>query len=279
MRGRWLLLALAACGARTELGAPEVADASFDAAHDAPVDSPHDSPADSPADSPIDAPTVQSGCADGQREGFEDQKQFPTIAACAGGFEIGGVMPFSPASPAQCPGVATHDTVVPACNHQAGDDGPNPKGVGCNIADLCAVGWHVCAGAADVTANSPSGCDGATHPNDPPTFWATRQSSNGCANCATGTLTGSQCDSKTCAPGCVETAATSNDVFGCGNTGNAGVAFVGCDPLDSFTNNACSALAGTSWSCAGDPTGFCEAYVLAHLDSTGGGALCCHDEP
>ena len=270
MRARWLLLALTACGARTGLGAPELADASLDAAHDAPVDAPHDVG--------LDAPVVQTGCADGQREGFEDEKQFPTIAACAGGFQIGGVMPFAPASPAQCPSVATNDTLVPACNHQAGDDGPDPKGVGCNIADLCAVGWHVCAGADDVTANSPSGCDGSTHPNDPPTFWATRQSSNGCANCATGTITGSQCDSKACTPGCVQTAATSNDVFGCGNTGN-GDQFVDCGPFDSFTNNACSELAGTSWSCDGDPTGFCEAYVLTHLDATGGGALCCRDEP
>jgi hypothetical protein len=267
MRGALLVL-IAACGSRTELLAPEPVDASIDVPHDTAHDVAHDVQPD--------APPIVHGCADGQREGFVDDKKFPDIAGCSGGFLIGGVMPFHPASVAACPSVVPNDTTVPACNRGAGDDGANPKGAGCNVADLCEAGWHVCASSADVAKHSPSGCNGATQPSDPPLFFVTRQSSNGCAMCATGTSTASDCDSKACVTGCAETERTSNDAFGCGNVAPA-ISLVDCDPLDSFTNNLCNNLSGSSWSCAGDPTGFCEAYVLVHLDSSFGGALCCRD--
>ena len=183
----------------------------------------------------------------------------------------------SPASSIpQCPSVVATDTTIPRCNHVAGDDSSNPSGTGCDVEDLCEPGFHVCTSSADVAKHSPSGCDGATLSGDPPLFFVTRQSSNGCGMCATGTSTGPQCDSKSCTTGCAETERTSNDAFGCGNVAPQ-VQLQGCDPLDSFTNNFCDDLNGSSWSCSADPSGFCEAYVLSHLDATFGGALCCRD--
>jgi hypothetical protein len=276
MRRLFALLTIAACGARTPLLAPEDASVTIDASKDAPHDAPQEAPQDAPHDVVIDAPHLQEGCADGQREGFVDDEKFPDIAGCSGGFSIGGVMPFAPKSIAQCPSIVATDTTVARCNHAAGDDSSNPNGLGCDVEDLCEPGFHVCTSSADVAKHSPSGCDGATSNGDPPLFFVTRQSSNGCAICATGTSTGPQCDSKSCTGGCAETQNTSNDAFGCGNVA-AQVGLVDCDPLDSFTNNLCDDLNGSSWSCSADPTGFCEAYVITHLDATFGGALCCRD--
>jgi hypothetical protein len=273
---RVFVLVLAGCGARTPLLAPEDASVTIDAPHDAPHDVIQDAPHDAPHDVVIDAPLLQEGCADGQREGFVDDKKFPDIAGCSGGFSVGGVMPFAPKSIAQCPSVVATDTTIPRCNHVAGDDSSNPNGNGCDVEDLCEPGFHVCRSSADVAKHSPSGCDGATQNADPPLFFVTRQSSNGCGNCATGTSTGPECDSKTCATNCAETPSTSNDAFGCGNVG-AQVVLHDCDPLDAFTNNLCGGLGGSTWSCSADPNGYCEAYVLSHLDATFGGALCCRD--
>ena len=229
----------AACGARTGLLAPELADASIDAAdaadaRDAPIDVAHD------------APPAVPGCADGQREGFVDAKVFTDIAGCSGGWSIPGVMASNPGLAPACPTFSTHDTLQPACNRQAGDDGTNPDGSGCDVADLCESGWHVCTGAADVTSHAPKGCDGVVTGGDPPMFFVTRQSSNGCGDCATGTRTDPGCNSASCTTGCEQTAWTSNDVFGCGNLG-ATSPIVECGPLDRFSNNLCGDV-GSNWS-------------------------------
>jgi hypothetical protein len=260
------------CGARTELLVPPDVDAGVDAPHDAPKDAPQDVIHDVAKDAPIPV----EGCADGDREGFVDDEKFPDIAGCSGGFSIGGVMPFHPSSIPQCPGVVATDTTVPRCNHAAGNDSADPAGTGCDVEDLCEPGWHVCTSSADVANHSPSGCNGATSVDDPPLFFVTRQSSNGCAMCATGSSTGPQCDSKTCTTGCAETERTSNDAFGCGNIGSQ-TALQDCAPLDAFTNNLCNGLGGSTWSCSADSSGYCEAYVLSHSDATFGGALCCRD--
>jgi hypothetical protein len=166
----------------------------------------------------------------------------------------------------------------------AGNDGPNPSGVGCNIADLCAAGWHVCTGAADVMSSSPNGCAGATQPTDPSLYFASRQSSTGFNACATGSGTGPNCTANSGATGCAQTADTSNDVYGCGNLGNQGIGFEGCAPLDASlaldpSNDVCGGGAppGSNWSCADDGSGTCEAYVLVHGGPGYGGALCCRD--
>ena len=273
-RHAWISVAAmvaVACGARTGLLAPEVGDAGMDVSHDSPADV----PIDVPVDVAQDAPPIVHGCADGQREGFLDDQKFPDIAGCSGGWSIPGVMPFNPGVAPACPSFATHDTVTPACNRGGGDDGANPSGAGCCVADLCEAGWHVCNGAADVAGHSPSGCSGVTLSGDPSMFFVTRQSSNGCGDCATGPRLDSDCNSASCTTGCAETAHTSNDVFGCGNLG-ATTPIVDCSPLDRFSNNLCGDV-GSNWACTDDGTGLCEAYAIWHTGPAFGGVLCCRD--
>jgi hypothetical protein len=224
----------------------------------------------------VDATPGVPGCSDGTREGFVDPVMFPSIAGCSGGFQIPGVMPFAPPTAPACPTFATFVTTSTACSLHAGNTGLVPDGAGCNVSDLCELGWHVCLGADDVTTSSPTGCDGATNPGDPPLFFVTRQSSNGCDDCATGTRVAPDCNSSACTTGCAETASTSNDVFGCGNVG-AQPPFPGCGPLDRSSGNLCASLPGSSWSCMDDGSGLCEAYAIVHTDSSSGGVLCCKD--
>ncbi|QSQ19109.1 hypothetical protein JY651_27585 [Pyxidicoccus parkwayensis] len=145
------------------------------------------------------------------------------------------------------------------------------------MADLCAVGWHVCTGDADVAAHSPTGCDGATREGDKPLFFATRQSTNGCGVCANGTSTGPECDGASCSEGCMQTAVTSNDFYGCGNFGTEGA----CGPLNRFSDELCSGLPDSPWSCdastPADDNGLCEAYTVTKTGSKFGGVLCCRD--
>jgi hypothetical protein len=144
----------------------------------------------------------EPGCADGTREGFVDQSEFPQVAACAGAWSVPGITPAS---------------VAPTCNRQGGDDGPNPEGSGCSSADLCAEGWHVCDGWQDLAQKSPSGCAGATPPDAKPKslFFALRQA---CTNDIV-------CDAALAG-------SNDNDVFGCGNLGVAIGDDKGCGPLD-----------------------------------------------
>jgi hypothetical protein len=250
-------------------------DARLDGPDAAPDDAAVDSPRDASVDVPADVSLNRSGCADGDREGFVEVVSYPDIAGCSGGWSVPGVMWQNPGTAPACPSLATYDTTDPACGRRAGNDGANPDGNGCNVADLCESGWHVCTSAADITAHSPSGCGGATQPNDPPLFFASRQSSNGCEQCATGSRTGSDCNSVSCTGGCAQTASTSNDVFGCGSLG-LDTGFVGCGPIDRFSYNLCSAL-GNDWSCNDDGSGLCEAYAIVHTGPAFGGVLCCRD--
>src|SRR5438094_29432 len=71
--------------------------------------------------------TSDMGCADGTREAYPDAMIEPNIAGCDGRFQLGG---FTGAP-------------MPACNRQAGNNGAVQDGAGCNVADLCAAGWHV----------------------------------------------------------------------------------------------------------------------------------------
>jgi hypothetical protein len=221
-----------------------------------------------------------TGCSDGQREGFLEAATYPDIAGCGGAWTIPGASLFAPAEAPSCPGLVPVDTRTPACDHGAGDDGTNPSGTGCNVADLCAPGWHVCLDAPDVTtASGGAGCGDATQAGGPLLFFLTRQSSTGCGVCATGDSTEANCTSLTCASGCLQTEAISNDVFGCGNYGSApsGV----CSPLNSFSSNLCSSLASQGWSCD-DPSsvdngGVCELFTVLHADPATGGVLCCRD--
>ena len=213
MRAPWLVLAvLAAC------------------AGDAPGES--DLPDAGPAPDARDLTIDPAGCADGEREGFTSLETHPHIAACAGGFAL--------------PGLRT--TIAPACARAAGDDGALPDGDGCNAADLCAQGWHVCVGAAEVGARAAGSCAGAGDG-----FFATRQSGPGGAVCGDG----------------------ANDLFGCGSAGMA-AADASCAPLDRFSFDQCSALPAP-WNCGAD--GAAEADQVVKPGAEAGGVLCCREEP
>ena len=175
------------------------------------------------------------GCADGEREGFVDLDAYPDIAGCSGGWDVPGIL----------------NTTEPACDLGAGDDGPDPTGVGCTVADLCAAGWHVCATAGEVDDLSPNGCVGSVDGLGTNLFFATRQSGPGQSTCGAG----------------------ANDFHGCGNIGAGGVD-PGCAPLDRTSDNLCEGLPAP-WSCPGDI--FMEANQVVKSGPANGGVLCCHD--
>jgi hypothetical protein len=107
----------------------------------------------------------------------------------------------------------------------------------------------------------------------PGLFFVTRQSSTGCSFCAIGmSLANPPCNSSSCAAGCAQTDATSNDIFGCGTAGQAPLQ--ACGVLDRFGNDLCSALP-PAWRCGND--GFAEAKNVTLTDPAIGGALCCRD--
>lgn len=85
------------------------------------------------------------GCSDGTREGFADDRSYPTIAGCAAKWESGWLG-------------------APATGQACGND----AGICVRPADACAPGWHVCGferGADDlrerVTADQCAGISGA----------------------------------------------------------------------------------------------------------------------
>jgi hypothetical protein len=246
-----------ALDARADAGVDAGVAPSFDGGSDGGRDAGFDGGSDAGApsfDGGSDAgPPTVPGCADGEREGFVDATRYPDIAGCAGGWDAPGV----------------HRVVAPRCDRNGGDDGPLPSGLDCNVADLCAEGFHVCLDAAEVDRLSPDGCAGARDAAGQ--FFVTRQSGPGCRHCATGITAG--CTGSTCAIGCAPSALTLNDVFGCGTIGDAPDAR-SCAPLDRFGNNTCMALPAP-WSCGAD--GVREAANLVKPGPRSGGVLCCRD--
>ncbi len=192
-----------------------------------------------------------NGCSDGTREGFVNIGTYPGVAGCAGAFSIPGVL---------------STTTVPACSRAAGNNGANAAGTGCNIADLCGVGWHVCRNPAELVKFAPLGCD-STIPNT--LFFASRQSSTGCNACATGVTLGGTCNSSSCTAGCAQVDTIANDLYGCGR----GLAAQGgaCGLL-AASGNTCG---NVNWDCGSD--GNAEALNARVLNAAGGGALCCID--
>jgi hypothetical protein len=175
------------------------------------------------------------GCSDGTREGFKDLATHPKLAACAGAWSVAGLV----------------TTTSPACGRVSGNDSANPKGTGCNVADLCQPGWHVCKSAVEVKDRSgTTGCAGATTAGQN-AFFVVRQSGSGGAMCGEGT----------------------NDLFGCGDVGAAPDPAT-CAPLDRFSNELCSALPAT-WSCGTNGTD--EANGITKTASENGGVLCCRE--
>lgn len=212
---------------------------------------------------------AEVGCADGTREGFQDQAAWPQIAACSGAWDKPGLTP---------------DAVVATCNHQAGNSGAKADGSGCATPDLCSVGWHVCKTWQEVAQKSPTGCAGATPADAKPKslFFAVRQPSfNGsvCGNWGDGF----------------------NDIFGCGNLGTALQADKKCGPLDrvmaSTKPNSCGFNEAEPnlgpWQCLGSGASdlneganvtkkacqnqSCQYDGAPIGPSDKGGVLCCHD--
>ncbi len=184
------------------------------------------------------------GCADGSREAFVNVNTFPSIAGCAGGWSV--------------PGVVSAASMNPACNRAGGNDGTKPNGNGCSVADLCAVGWHVCAGATELTTLKVT-CAQAGIPNDinnnvaSRLLYATRQRG----------VTGSVCNANDMIG--------TNDVHGCGNFGLA--EDPNCAPLnDQFSHTECDEV--PPWSCDGT-LATTEGLIVVKPGPTGGGALCC----
>ncbi len=177
--------------------------------------------------------TEMIGCADGQREGLTDIAAFPDIAACDGGFDIAGIR--------------LVDSEIPQCSRGAGDDGANPNGTGCNVADFCAPGWEVCATAAQALSSGLSDCSEAVE-GAGLLFYATRQSGPGSRRCnASGT----------------------NDIFGCGNVGSAPMSS-SCMPFDRYLSSG--AIVG-DWRFG--PSSSMEAAQVTKPGVDGGGVLCC----
>jgi chitobiase/beta-hexosaminidase-like protein/stigma-specific protein Stig1 len=218
-----------------------------------------------------------TGCADGTREVFVSQTTFPAIAACAGGWDgNGGTANYTGVFPAPL------RTTNPNCTSN-GNSGPNPNGTGCSAIDLCAAGWHICAGgevlprvqsAPNITPSATDGCAADTWPAS--SFFAAAIGSTGCFECAEpyDTLTGPGCTNSTCAQGCEANPAITNDIFGCGTEG---VTIGSCGDVDKSGNNLCENL-DNGWSCGTD--GYRESVNAVHNPeggTSGGGVLCCKD--
>ncbi|MFA5133534.1 MAG: putative metal-binding motif-containing protein [Patescibacteria group bacterium] len=160
-----------------------------------------------------------SGCADGTREGFTDQTAFPNIAGCSGTWSVPGLT---------------------------------------NAYGLCASGWHICTGAADVASRLPSGknCTDVWTGTEK-RFFATLQPSQGNGYCNT---TGT------------------NDIFGCGNYGHP-PQIGSCGVLNEFSSEDCSGIAivdsVTAWQCGGSGDSNNELTTVVKLNYVGGGVLCC----
>ena len=176
----------------------------------------------------------ESGCADGTREGFVGEASYPAVAACSGGFSQPG----------------TRLATAPLCDHDAGNDADDPSGMGCAAADLCAPGWAICADGGALERRTAGSCgDALGGASD--LFFAARATGPGSALCGP---TGS------------------NDVFGCGDLGQAANA-ASCAPLERFLTSSTGGLTG--WDLGGSSVS--EALNVTKPNAEQGGVLCCVD--
>ncbi|MBI5510523.1 MAG: hypothetical protein HY903_17335 [Deltaproteobacteria bacterium] len=239
-----------------------------DRAGDDRFDSADEAPGDGDLGGEKGPPGPPEGCADLTREGFQALDAFPDIAACGGGFSVPGVL---------------RSDMAPTCDRGAGNSAASPDGAGCAAVDLCAGGWHVCRGAAEVLLRAPDGCAQAVPAltADQMLFFATAQHSEGALEC--NTTTGD------------------NDVFGCGNLGVVLSPTGSCAPLNRALASTTAGACG--WNQAEPPLGpwQCQGGVDSHLheaaiitttgcpgqscswdsrsigNSDKGGVLCCRD--
>ena len=190
-----------------------------------------------------DTPPGPSGCSDGTAEAvLEDGRLF----ACSGAWAVPGVV----------------DDTEPLCERKAGNDGVSPSGEGCTVADLSAVGWHVCRDASDVALHGGDGaCEriGAPVPDETGSYvYLTRQRGTG--------------EDAACAPDGSEDSA--DDAWGCGTLG---LEAADCRPLDRHLSLGDGGGCGEPFECGDDPTA--EGRNVTKREPTQGGVLCCSDDP
>jgi len=198
-----------------------------------------DSTSDGPSDAAGDASSI--GCSDGTREGYLSLAAEPDIAGCSGGFSV--------------PGVLSDDSRQLKCAHNAGNTSPNPNGIGCSVADLCAEGWHVCEDNVEFEAKVVSN----TCPTDMPGdyFFATRQR-------------------MTIKPACTLNLNEWNNVVGCGKASawaDATDQSMGCGLLDTMLKLTTCDDSNGVWECPGD--GNNEGLTVKKTAPELGGVLCC----
>ncbi len=230
--------AVASCLSIDDLGRIAAGrDAGFDARKDATEGGAGSGAAsDGAGDGPDGAPS--NGCADGTRELFAQVASYPKIAGCSGGWSV--------------PGVASQESQSPACGRAGGNDGTNPAGTGCSVADLCAVGWHVCLDWTDVAKSLGSGqCE---TPATPSLFLV---------------RAGVQPTTEVCTAGQV------NNLIGCG-VGLGEPADPSCAPLNHMMRMA-ECTTAPAWDCGSNANLSSEALSVTKPAPDQGGALCCQD--
>ena len=190
----------------------------------------------------VAGPTDIVGCSDGTREGFRDFVTWQTIAGCAGGFDQ--------------PGVIGSPNLLPTCNLNAGDTSPNPNGVGCSAADLCAAHWHLCLDGYDVSQHSPTGDCESCVPAGEPRFFLVASGASAMGICS-------------------PDPSASNDLHGCGGLGQPETE--ACYPLFRRMGFADCLATGSVWWCGDESDYLEEARVVMKTGPTMGGALCCQD--
>ena len=179
-------------------------------------------------------------------------------------------------------------STTPTCGRQSGNDSKNAtakEGKGCSAVDLCAQGWHVCLGSAEVDAKtSHKGCTDADA--SALGFFAVAQHSTDHTIC--------------------DLSANDNDVFGCGSADYATSLTAGnsCGVLNRALASAnsdpfCGENKAGPWSCTATneaPSHLHESGIVtkdgcpetnppAHCSGGGytfhnwerGGVLCCKD--
>ena len=201
--------------------------------------------ADALAEVGTDAPVISPiGCADGTREGFLNVQGYPLIAACAGGWDV--------------PGLLSANALAPQCGRQGGNSGPSPAGAGCSVADLCAEGWHVCLTAHEVFQNAGDCKDAVGPAGTNHAFFVTRQRALG-NTCPAANDVGT------------------NHLHGCGNFGSPEDKT--CIPFMLMLKNT-DCAANSPWSCpivTNVTTTYNEYETVTKVGPAHGGALCCRN--
>jgi hypothetical protein len=186
----------------------------------------------------IDDRGLQSGCADGWRDGYSGptiEDDPPDIAACAGRFDV--------------PGATAARSGNPDCV-AIGDDRCQPDIAGCSALDLCATGWHICDSADEMLARFPD--FGCMQDPEPGTFWMSAVGQDGAGGCGGGT----------------------GNVLGCGDHGEGD--FDECKPPFDARMDLTACTASPPWACTGSD-GNDELLRISKPGLGGGGVLCCRD--